>query len=206
MSTRSLCTGNVFRSACTDRRAPTGSWPEVTEDDRKLERQLQDERADARFTRPEPEFLEERLSRAVKDWRLVPVVSAPEDAARELDASTVAGARRALEELVAGAGGPNGSTPIPVDHLSVPADLFDAWARYHGSAQSGGVIRFGPQPGLWHSLQGVLPLSDTNRWNKLRRAVVQHLEQMRGWSRVTPPRGSVFLITDDSGSNQHRAD
>lgn len=127
------------------------------------------------------------------------MVSAPEDSVRKLDGPTVASARRALDELVVRAGGPNGSTPIPVGHLSALADLFDAWARHHGNTEPGGVIRFGPEPGLWHALQGVQPLTDPNRWNKLRHAVVQHLETTRGWSRVTPPRGSVFLIAADSG-------
>lgn len=126
-------------------------------------------------------------------------MSVPEGSVRKLDGSTVASARRALDELVARAGGPNGSTPVPVGQLAALADLFDAWARHHGSAEPGGVIRFGPEPGLWHSLQGVLPLTDPNRWNKLRHAVVQHLETTRGWRRVTPPRGSVFLIAGESG-------
>jgi len=48
--------------------AEPAAEPEVTEDDRELERQLQDERAGARFTRFEPEFLEEILSRPIEDW------------------------------------------------------------------------------------------------------------------------------------------
>jgi hypothetical protein len=46
----------------------TADEPEVTDEDREIERQLKDERAGARFTRFEPEFLEEILGQPIEDW------------------------------------------------------------------------------------------------------------------------------------------
>lgn len=42
--------------------------PETTDEDREIERQLRDERAGARFTRFEPEFLREILAQPIEDW------------------------------------------------------------------------------------------------------------------------------------------
>lgn len=103
-------------------------------------------------------------------------------------------ARRTLERLVGRAGGPSGRSPIPVDGVDLLADLFEAWALYHGSDDGSGVVWFGPTPGLWHALQGLVPIERTDRWNGLRKAVVEHLEGERGWVRESPPRGSRFLI------------
>ena len=44
--------------------------PEVTEADRELERQLQDVRAGAWFTRAEPEFLQEVIDQPIEDWMI----------------------------------------------------------------------------------------------------------------------------------------
>jgi hypothetical protein len=44
--------------------------PEPTEEDREIERRLEDSRAGAWFTRPEPEFLAEVMSRPIEDWMI----------------------------------------------------------------------------------------------------------------------------------------
>jgi hypothetical protein len=44
--------------------------PEPTEEDREIERHLEDVRAGAWFTRPEPDFLAEVMSRPIEDWMI----------------------------------------------------------------------------------------------------------------------------------------
>lgn len=101
-------------------------------------------------------------------------------------------AQRVLQAMVARAGGPSGSSPIPVDHLPTLKLLFNAWAARFGEHTGDGII-FRGRPGLWHALDQLVPLTDTNRWDGLRKAVLIELEA-ENWERVTPPRGSVFLI------------
>jgi hypothetical protein len=119
---------------------------------------------------------------------------ASEQSIADLPPTVVEPARRELSGLVSRAGGEQGRKQIQVGDVEVLADLFDAWARYHGTAEPGGGIWFGPKPGLWHALQGVVPIDDTNRWDSLRKDVVKHLEAERGWQRQSPPRGSRFFI------------
>lgn len=117
-----------------------------------------------------------------------------EESVDQLAANIVEPARRALDRLVAMAGGPAGTSQVPVANLDALADLFEAWAHLHGEDDGSGVLLFGHTPGLWHALQGVLPIDRPDRWKGLRKAIVEHLESRRGWVRESPPRGSRFLI------------
>ena len=121
------------------------------------------------------------------------VGSLPEDSVQDLDADLRRRVRVALQDLVVRSGGNDGTKPITVDHLEVVKVLFNAWARLHGTTEPAGVLRFGPKPGLWHALQGVFPLTETKRWDALRKAALADLET-EGWERLSPSRGSIFLI------------
>jgi hypothetical protein len=120
----------------------------------------------------------------------------PEDSVRYLDPELRERVTVALRDLVAQAGGPNGAGAVPTrtGRLHVLRQAFVAWADLHGEKQRDGWIRFGPEPGFWHLLQGLYPITKTARWDGLRKAVLSELERAHGWRRESPPRGSVFLI------------
>jgi hypothetical protein len=154
----------------------------------------------SKVDRAPPELESTRTVTPKKSGQFVPSSdldgrSCSEESVNALDPAVVDAARRALQRVVERAGGVHARTSIPVDYLNVVADLFEAWARHHGVREPGGDLCFGPQPGLWHALQGVLAIDDANRWDSLRAATVKHLEVHRGWLRETPPRGSRFLIS-----------
>ena len=103
-------------------------------------------------------------------------------------------AQEAVQELVESAGGRFHSlTTIPVGHLEALTELCDAWGRRHGVRTATG-IHFSGQPGLRHALDELYPLQDPNRWDRLREAIIERLEQ-GSWRRRRPPRGSVFDIS-----------
>ncbi len=117
---------------------------------------------------------------------------------RPADASITERARLALRELVDRAGGTAGSDYIPVDHVAVVKDLFNEWAARYGEPTSRGTF-FSGRPGLWHSLDELVPLTNRRRWNQLRFAVIATLEG-ENWVRRSPPRGSAFDILHDNRS------
>src|SRR5512144_1973831 len=86
-------------------------------------------------------------------------------------------AQAALATLVEAAGGRYGTgSPIAVADVGLLADLFDEWARGHAERRDG-QLYFNGHPGLWHALDGLYPLQDPNRWDRLRAAVIVELEQ-----------------------------
>lgn len=113
---------------------------------------------------------------------------------RPADPSITERAQLSLRELVDRAGGPAGSDYIPVDHVAVVKDLFNEWAARYGEPTSRGIF-FSGRPGLWHSLDELVPLTNRRRWNRLRFAVIAALEG-ENWVRRSPPRGSAFDILD----------
>lgn len=103
-------------------------------------------------------------------------------------------AQEALKSLVDEAGGRfNRTGAIRIDHLGLLSLLFDAWARRQASTTDLGVY-FSGRPGLWKALDRLYPLQDPNRWDGLRAAVIEWLEQ--GSWRRSPPRGSGFDLLD----------
>jgi hypothetical protein len=107
-------------------------------------------------------------------------------------------ARRALTALVA-QGAKEGRHSIPVDHLGLLGEWFTAWARAFGRPAPGGTWFGGRshEPGLWHALQGLVPIENTNWWNDLRKAVVAHLIDTEQWHRLGGSlRGSEFFVGD----------
>src|SRR5262249_7817229 len=104
-------------------------------------------------------------------------------------------AQSRLRVLVDQAGGRfDPAEMVPVEHLDVFAELFDAWASEYGRPSDGGIYLSG-RPGLWHALDELSPLQDPNRWDRLRFAIIELLES-RNWRRRTPPRGSAFDVLD----------
>ena len=102
-------------------------------------------------------------------------------------------AQRALRRLVEEAGGRfDSAKAIPIRHLDLFAALFQEWAVRYGE-RSGDGVYFSGQPGLWHALDDLYALQDPNRWDRLRNAIIRHLEA-QGWHRRTPPRGSAFDV------------
>lgn len=134
-----------------------------------------------------------RVHRSRTDAGRKVAASASEQSVNDLDPATVSAARRAVERLVERSGGPGGHAAVPADYVDSIADLFEAWARHHGRMAPAGAIDFGPQPGLWHALQGLVPIDDPNRWDGLRKAVIKHLESQRGWTRPSP-KSSQFSL------------
>lgn len=108
--------------------------------------------------------------------------------------SIQAQAQRVLAELVA-------STPagqIRVGHVDPLAALFDEWAIEHAERRRDGwYFTSKSGTGLWHVLQGLCPLADPDRWDRLRGAVIAHLEESGRWRRVSPPRGSTWELTGE---------
>lgn len=122
--------------------------------------------------------------------RLAHEVPAPRDPA---DLSDVAyRAQLELRALVEEVGGPAGTRQVPVAHLDLLGELFDEWAQRHGDRTSDGWM-FSGHPGLWHALDELWPLQDPNRWDALRKAVIERLEASH-WTRLSPPRGSAFHV------------
>jgi len=102
-------------------------------------------------------------------------------------------AQRVLRSLVEEAGGRFESrTAVPSGGIEELMALFEGWARGHAVERDGRAC-FGGEPGLWHALDELYPLQDPNRWDGLRKEVISELEA-RGWERVSPPRGSTFLL------------
>jgi hypothetical protein len=99
-----------------------------------------------------------------------------------------------LQRMVEDAGGRFSQERVGIAHIDALCDLFDEWAATHGE-RVGGAIRFSGRPGLWHALDQLFPLQDPNRWDLLRKAVIERLEAS-GWQRLAPPRGSSFEIPD----------
>ena len=108
-------------------------------------------------------------------------------------------AQRVLAEMVDGAGGRfDSNRQIPVAHLGVLTDLLDRTGRRNAAERDGRLV-FSGRPGLWHALDELYPLQDPNRWDTLRAAIVSELEG-RGWERISPPRGSSFVLPRANGS------
>lgn len=104
-------------------------------------------------------------------------------------------AQRALRSLVDDAGGRFDRTgPIRLEYLDLFADLFGVWAHEYGTPTEYGVY-FSGRPGLWRCLDELYPLQDPNRWDGLRKAVIERLEQ-GSWRRHSP-RVSQFEIIDE---------
>lgn len=102
-------------------------------------------------------------------------------------------AQRVLIDMVEKAGGRfDSGRPIPVAHLDVLTDLLADFGRRHADERDGRLV-FSGRPGMWHALDDLCPLQDPNRWDKLRASLAVQLER-RGWRRISPPRGSSFVI------------
>lgn len=105
--------------------------------------------------------------------------------------------QRLLQTLVEESGGRLGlkGPQIPVEHVDEFAELFSTWARHH---MDSGDEYFNGRPGLWHALDELYPLQDPNRWDRLRAAVLLELEGHRGWTRSSMPKGSGWILPDQS--------
>jgi hypothetical protein len=117
-----------------------------------------------------------------------------------LSPAVVALARPAVERAARRADAA-GRHRITLDDTEVDAiaELFDHAARTFGRHGVNGVTFGGRsgEPGLWHFLNGICELEDTNRWNEPRKAVVAHLVATGRWRRIgDSPRGSEFDIGD----------
>lgn len=116
-----------------------------------------------------------------------------------LDVRVVQHARSAVEDLVVRTQA-SGRRGIEVGHEDTLGSLFTAVAREFGRPAPGGVFFGGRagEPGLWHALQALYAIDDTNRWNELRRAVVANLIASGRWRRRgASPRGAEFFVSDD---------